>query len=210
MYIPKAFDETSVPVMQAFVEAHPFGALITMGTAGLFASHIPMMLERGAESLGVLKGHVSRANPQWKEYAPEVEALAIFSGPQHYITPAWYPEKQETGRVVPTWNYVAVHVYGRMTVFEDADWLRAHVESLTNVHEAGMATPWKVSDAPEEYVSALVKGIVGFEFAVTRWEGKWKASQNRAERDRHGVAEGLGELGTEDARAMRAIVEKRG
>jgi transcriptional regulator len=209
MYIPKHFEETRVPVLHAFVDAHPFGILITMGAAGMIASHIPMVLEHVGDSPGVLKGHISRANPQWREFSADVEALAIFNGPEHYITPTWYAEKVETGKVVPTWNYAAVHVYGRMKIMEDAQWLRAHLETLTNVHEAGFAIPWKVSDAPEEYVATMMKGIVGVELAVTRIEGKWKASQNRAERDRQGVAAGLGALETEKSRAMQALVEAR-
>jgi transcriptional regulator len=166
------------------------------------------------DELGVLRGHVSRANPQWREFRPEVEALAMFLGPEHYITPAWYPEKAATRKVVPTWNYAAVHVYGRLRVIEDADWLRAHVEQLTEIHEAAMSEAgagetWKVSDAPEDFVSAMVKGIVGVELAVTKMEGKWKASQNRSEADRRGVAAGLAELGTERSRAMQALVDRR-
>lgn len=210
MYIPKHFEETRLPVIHGLIDAYPFGSLITMGASGLVASHIPMVLERGDTPLGVLRGHLSRANAQWKEFSPEVEALAIFSGPDHYITPTWYAEKAETSKVVPTWNYAVVHVYGRVTLHEDAVWLRAHLEALTNVHEAGMATPWKVADAPDEYVNTMMKGIVRFELVVTRLEGKWKASQNRSERDRLGVAEGLGELGTENSRAMKAMVERRG
>jgi len=209
MYIPKHFEETRAPLLHALVEAHPFCTLVTMGTGGLMASHIPMVLEHDGASSGVLQGHVSRANSQWKEFTPEVEALAIFVGPDHYITPTWYAEKAETGRVVPTWNYAVVHAYGRLRVVEDAAWLRRHVEALTKTHETGMARPWKVDDAPEDFVSAMVKGIVGLELAVTRMEGKWKASQNRSERDRRGVAEGLDELGTESSRAMKALVEER-
>jgi transcriptional regulator len=209
MFVPKHFEETRLPVIQNLIDAHPFGSLVTVGPAGLFASHIPMVLERNGTSLGVLRGHLSRANPHWKEFSPEVEGLAIFSGPDHYITPTWYAEKAETGKVVPTWNYAVVHAYGRISTHEGADWLRAHLETLTNIHEAGMAAPWKLADAPDEYVSTMMKGIVGFEFAVTRLEGKWKASQNRPERDRLGVAEGLGGFDTEDGRAMKAMVERR-
>ena len=209
MYIPKHFAEQRVPVLHRFVDAHSFGTLITMGASGLIASHIPMVLEREDSSLGTLKGHISRANLQWREFAPEIEALAIFSGPEHYISPGWYPEKVETGKVVPTWNYVAVHVYGQMKIVEDAKWLRAHLEALTNIHESAMENPWKVSDAPGDYIAAMANGIVGFEFAITRMEGKWKASQNRSEKDRQGVAAGLGELGTEEGRAMQALVEQR-
>jgi len=209
MYIPKHFEETRLPVIHGLIDAHPFASLITMGPAGLVASHIPMVLERDGTLPGVLRGHVSRANVQWKEFSPEGEALAIFSGPHHYITPTWYAEKAETGKVVPTWNYAVVHAYGRMSIHEGPDWLRAHLETLTNIHEAASAAPWRVADAPDEYVSAMMKGIVGIELRLTRLEGKWKASQNRPERDRLAVAEGLGELGTAEARAMQAMVERR-
>ncbi|HEY4381838.1 MAG TPA: FMN-binding negative transcriptional regulator [Acidobacteriaceae bacterium] len=209
MYIPKHFEETRVPVIHGLIDAHPLCSLVTMGRSGLFASHLPMVLERSETGLGVLRGHLSRANSQWKEFSPEMEALAIFSGPDHYITPNWYAEKAETGKVVPTWNYAVVHAYGLLTIHESPDWLRAHLETLTNIHEAGSGTPWKVTDAPEEYVSVMMKGIVGLELAVTRLEGKWKASQNRSERDRQRVAEGLGELATESSRTMKALVERR-
>ena len=210
MYIPKHFEETRLPVIHGLIDAHPFASLITMGPAGLVASHIPMVLERDGTALGVLRGHVSRANLQWKDFNPEVEALAIFMGPEHYITPTWYPEKAETGKVVPTWNYAVVHVYGRLSIHDGPDWLRPHLEALTNVHEAGTAAPWKVADAPDDFVSAMMKGIVGLEIAITRLAGKWKASQNRPEKDRLAVAEGLGELETESSRAMKALVERRG
>ena len=209
MYIPKHFEETRLPVIHWLIDAHPFGSLVTMGPSGLVASHIPMVLERNGTPLGVLRGHLSRANSQWKEFSPEMEALVIFSGPDHYITPTWYAEKAETGKVVPTWNYAVVHAYGRLRIHESPEWLRAHLETLTKIHEAGNETPWKVADAPEEYLSAMMKGIVGFELAVTRLEGKWKVSQNRPERDRERVAEGLGELATESSLAMKAFVEER-
>jgi transcriptional regulator len=156
-----------------------------------------------------LRGHLSRANTQWRDYTPSVEALAIFSGPQHYITPSWYPEKQETGKVVPTWNYVVVHAYGYLKVIEDREWLMAHLARLTGIHEAGSSVPWKITDAPADYIASQVKGIVGLEMAIERLEGKWKVSQNRSEQDRSGVARGLAELNTADSLAMQALVEKR-
>jgi transcriptional regulator len=209
MYIPKAFEETRTPVIHALIESQPFASLITMGSSGLLASHIPMVLEKEGSPLGNLKCHLSRANPQWKEFTPEVEALAIFAGSHHYISPSWYPETAETGKAVPTWNYAVVHAYGQLRVIEDAGWLRANVEALTNVHEAGMPAPWKVADAPPDYVSTMIRGIVGLELTITRLEGKWKASQNRPERDRLGVVEGLGEIDTESSRAMQTIVRER-
>jgi transcriptional regulator len=159
--------------------------------------------------MGQLRGHISRANTQWRDYTPSVEALAIFSGPQHYITPAWYPEKQETGKVVPTWNYVVVHAYGYLQVIEDGEWLMAHLKSLTKTHEADFAIPWQVEDAPADYIASMAKGIVGLEMAIERLEGKWKVSQNRSERDRDGVAKGLAELNTTESLAMKTLVEER-
>jgi transcriptional regulator len=209
MYIPKIFEEVRPAVLHQLIESEPFGSLVTLQPSGLFASHIPMVLERDGGSLGVLKGHLSRANLQWKNFSKEVEALAIFSGPQHYITPTWYPEKTETGRVVPTWNYAVVHAYGELKIVENEAWLRGHLESLTNIHEASSPVPWKVTDAPDDYIASQIRGIVGFEVAITRLEGKWKASQNRSERDRIGVANGLSRLDTEDSQAMRILVEER-
>jgi transcriptional regulator len=209
MYIPKAFREDRDDRLYGLLEAHPFASLITAGASGLMASHIPMVLERDSSGLGRLLGHLSRANPQWRNLAGGGEALAIFSGPQHYITPTWYPEKEETGRVVPTWNYAVVHVYGRIEVIEDAEWLLGHLEGLTSIHEAKSPVPWKIVDAPADYVASQVKGIVGLRMKIERIEGKWKASQNRSERDRRGVADGLDELNTPESKAMKALVEER-
>jgi len=208
MYIPRANHEDRIPVIHKLIADQPFASLITTGTTGLFASHIPMVLEQNGAK-GRLKGHISRANPQWREYSPSVEALAIFSGPQHYITPTWYPEKQETGKVVPTWNYVVVHAYGHLKVIEDVEWLMAHLQSLVNIHEAGSAAPWKIGDAPADYIASQVKGIVGLEMVIERLEGKWKVSQNRSEQDRSGVAAGLAKLNTTESLAMKALVERR-
>jgi transcriptional regulator len=209
MYIPRANKEDRLEVLHKLMEGQPFASLITMGPSGLFASHIPMVLEQNGAK-GLLKGHLSRANTQWQDYTPSVEALAIFSGPQHYITPSWYLEKQETGKVVPTWNYVVVHAYGYLKVIQDSEWLMVHLESLTNIHEAGSPVPWKVGDAPADYIASMVKGIVGLEMAIERLEGKWKVSQNRSEQDRSGVAKGLAELDTAESLAMKALVEERG
>jgi transcriptional regulator len=209
MYIPRANQETRIPVIHKLMEEQPFASLITMGATGLFASHIPMVLERDGTEFGRLKCHLSRANQQWRDFTPGVEALAIFSGPQHYITPSWYPEKQESGRVVPTWNYAVVHAYGHLRVIEDSDWLMAHLESLVTIHEAELPAPWKIEDAPADYVASQIKGIVGLEMVIKRLEGKWKVSQNRSERDRTGVAKGLSELGTTESLAMKALVDER-
>jgi transcriptional regulator len=209
MYIPQANKEDRLPILHKLMEDQPFTSLVTMGSSGLFASHIPMVLERNGAALGLLRGHLSRANPQWREFSPSVEALAIFSGPQHYITPNWYPEKQANGKVVPTWNYAVVHAYGHLKVIEDGEWLMAHLNTLTTIHEAGSPAPWKVSDAPADYIASLARGIVGLEMVIERIEGKWKVSQNRSEQDRSGVADGLAELNTTESLAMKALVERR-
>ncbi len=208
MYIPRANQEDRIPVLHKLMEDKPLASLITIGSSGLFASHIPVVLEQNG-AMGRLKCHLSRANTQWRDFTPTVQALAIFAGPQHYITPTWYPEKQETGKVVPTWNYVVVHAYGFLKVIEDSEWLRAHLEKLTSIHEAASPVPWKISDAPADYISSQIKGIVGLEMTIDRLEGKWKVNQNRSERDRDGVARGLAELDTNGSLAMKALVEKR-
>jgi transcriptional regulator len=209
MYIPKMYEENRVPVLHEFLESNPFASLITMTASGLFASHIPMVLEKDGSELGRLKCHVSRANHQWKEFSPEVEALAIFKGTDHYITPTWYVEKEETGKVVPTWNYEVVHAYGNLRAIQDHDWLHAHVSSLTDIHEATSPEPWHVSDASADYIDSQIKGIVGLEFTITRLEGKWKVSQNRHERDHEGIYKGLDHLNTEASRAMKKLIQTR-
>ncbi len=209
MYIPTANEEKRIPVMQALIASSPLAALVTLGAAGLIASHIPMVLEADGSQLGLLRGHVARTNTQWSDLVPTVDALAIFAGPQHYISPSWYPAKAEHGKVVPTWNYAVVHAYGPVRVIEDKQWLRAHVSRLTSIHEGGFPAPWKVTDAPEEYLASILNGIVGIELSINRLEGKWKLSQNRSERDRDGVAAGLQELNTPESLAMKNLMEKR-
>jgi transcriptional regulator len=208
MYIPNANKEDRIPVLHKFMQDHPFASLITMGVSGLFASHIPVVLE-ATGTMGQLKCHISRANTQWREFTPTIQALAIFAGPQHYITPNWYPEKQETAKVVPTWNYAVVHAYGHLKIIEDPEWLMNHLASLTNRQEAASRVPWKIGDAPPDYIASQIRGIVGLEMTIERLEGKWKVSQNRPERDRVGVAEGLAELNTTESLQMKALVEKR-
>jgi transcriptional regulator len=207
MYIPTANEEKRVSVMQALIASHPLGTLVTLGASGLFASHIPMVLEDDGSPFGVLKGHISRANTQWRDLVPSVDALAIFAGHQHYISPNWYPGKKEHGKEVPTWNYAVVHAYGPLKVIEDDHWLLTFLNRLTDIHEAGSPVPWKVSDAPGDFIKPLLKGIIGLEIPIHRLEGKWKVSQNRTEREREGVAEGLSKLNTVESLAMKALVE---
>lgn len=208
MYIPRHNEEKRVSVMHALMVAEPLATIVTLGASGLFASHIPMILEENGSEFGLLKGHISRANPQWRDFTPSVDALAIFAGHQHYITPTWYPGTKKHGKEVPTWNYVVVHAYGPLKVIQEEQWLRKNVEKLTDIHEAGSPVPWKVSDAPAEFIQSQLRGIVGLELAIQRLEGKWKVSQNRTERDREGVVEGLAKLNTPESLAMKALVEK--
>jgi transcriptional regulator len=209
MYIPRHNEEKRVPVMHALITAHPLGTLVTLGSSGLFASHIPMVLEDDGSEFGVLRGQISRANTQWRDFVPTVDALAIFSGHQHYITPNWYPGTKEHGKEVPTWNYVVVHAYGPLKVIQDEQWLLTNVEKLTSIHEAASPVPWKVSDAPQDFIRSQLRGIVGLELPIRRLEGKWKVSQNRTEEEREGVVEGLGKLGTPESLAMKDLVERK-
>jgi transcriptional regulator len=194
--------------MRALMNAQPLGTLVTLGASGLFASHIPMVVEDDGSQFGVLRGHISRANTQWLDFVPTVDALAIFAGHQHYISPTWYPETKENGKGVPTWNYIVVHAYGPLKVVQDHDWLLANVEKLTDIHEAGSPVPWKVSEAPPDFIKSQLNGIVGLELPIQRLEGKWKVSQNRTERERNGVIEGLAKLNTPESLAMKALVEE--
>jgi transcriptional regulator len=207
MYIPRANEEKRVSVMQALMVSAPLATLVTLGASGLFASHIPMVLENDGSPFGVLKGHIARANRQWCDSVPEVDALAIFAGHQHYISPNWDPGTQEHGKEVPTWNYAVVHAYGPLKAIEDEQWLLAFLNRLTDIHEAGSPVPWKVGDAPADFIRSLLKGIVGLELPIERLEGKWKVSQNRTEAERKGVIDGLGSLDTPESRAMKALVE---
>lgn len=208
MYIPRHNEEKRVSVMHALIVSRPLGTLVTLGASGLFASYIPMILEDDGSQFGVLKGHISRANTQWRDFVPTVDALAIFAGHQHYITPTWYPGTYEHGKEVPTWNYVVVHAYGPLKVIQDEQWLLTNVEKLTSIHEAGSPVPWKVSDAPVDFIQSQLKGIVGLELPIRKLEGKWKVSQNRTEQERDGVVEGLGKLNTPESLAMKALVEE--
>lgn len=201
------FREDRLEVQHALIRAHPFGALVSLGPGGLVANHYPFLIDPEASPLGTLRAHLARANGQWKTLldAPQ-EALVIFQGADTYITPSWYPAKAETGKVVPTWNYAIVHAYGRPRIVDDPSWLLRHVSELSDTHEAGRELPWSVADAPEEYVGALLKAIVGIEIEITRIEGKRKTSQNQPAAAREGVVRGLTAQGDEDSRAMAELV----
>ena len=210
MYQPLHFREDRLDVQHALVRAHPLGTLVTLTSAGLIANAIPFMLDAAASERGTLKCHVARPNTVWRDADPEHEALVIFQGPASYVTPSWYATKRESGKVVPTWNYAAVHAYGPLLVRDDPAWIRDQVEALTRQQEATRTEPWAVSDAPDDFITAQMRGIVGIEIPISRIEGKWKVSQNRSAADRNGVAGGLRGDGGDQSLAMAALVVERG
>ena len=209
MYQPEHFKVEDIAELHNLMRGRPFATLVSSGSLGLYATHLPTVL-KGEGALGTIECHLARANPHWKDLAGGAGALMIFHGADGYITPNWYASKPETGKVVPTWNYAAVHAYGRPAVMEDAGWLRRHVSELTDQQEAGRqrvgAQPWALSDAPEDYVQVMLRGIVGFRFEISRLEGKWKMSQNREARDSTGVVAGLTARGQGEDAAVADLV----
>lgn len=191
MYLPEKFKESRPEVLHALMRTNPLATLVVAGTTGLLANHIPIEPLEEPKPFGKLRGHIARANPMWREYSGVSEALAIFQGPSAYISPNFYPTKQQTGEVVPTWNYAIVHVRGALEFTHDAEWLRQLVVGLTSTHEASQSLPWKVDDAPRAYIDGMLKLIVGFELTITSMVGKFKLSQNRTDEDRRGVLAGL-------------------
>jgi transcriptional regulator len=202
VYLPKHFEESRVEVLHELIRQHPFGALVVNTAQGMEASHVPFEIDAGPAPLGTLRCHVARANPIWKDFTATSQALVLFQGAHGYISPSWYPSKQEHGKVVPTWNYMVVHAYGSLHAIEDPSWLRGFVSRLTDRHEAGRAQPWQVSDAPGEYIEKTLRGIVGLELKIDRLVGKWKLSQNRSAADQRGVIAGLA---GEDATAAAMV-----
>lgn len=194
MYQPPGFAETDEDVMRALIAAHPLGLLISASPEGVEANPIPFLVSVN-DGLTRLRAHLARANQQWKHIRDGASVLVVFQGADTYVTPSWYRSKAEHGKVVPTWNYAMVQARGTASVEQDPEWLGAQVRELTDHHEAGRPTPWKVEDAPEKFVTAQLRGIVGLDIAVTELTGKWKVSQNRPESDREGVEAGLMETG---------------
>ena len=191
MYEVEAFREARVEVLHALIKAHPLATLVTVTAQGLEANHIPLLIDPEPAPFGTLRGHVARANPVWRTFSADSEVLAVFQGPQAYITPSWYVSKAQHGKVVPTWNYAVVHAHGPLTIVEDAEWLRALVTRLTASQESRRDKPWQVTDAPGDYVNTMLQAIVGIEIPVRRLQGKWKMSQNRLPQDREGVIKAL-------------------
>jgi transcriptional regulator len=209
MYNPNHFREQRVEVLHELIGQNRLATLITLGPEGLVANHIPLILHPDPAPLGTLFGHVARANALWRDSRPDVEAMAIFQGPDAYISPSWYPSHQETGRVVPTWNYAVVHAHGPLRVFEDPALLERHVRELTSLEELSMPQPWSPDQAPPDFLEAMLKGIVGLEIPLTRLEGKWKVNQNRLPQDRAGAVRGLRAKGDPDSEIMADLIAQR-
>jgi transcriptional regulator len=192
VYVPEHYRLDDASQALSVMRANPFATLVSHGADGLVATHMPTLVLQDGDAFTV-ECHLARPNPQWKRLAanPGTEALLIFGGPHAYIRPGWYPSKAENGKVVPTWNYAAVHVYGRTDIIQHGDWLLRHVTALTAQQESVYQLPWKPGDAPEQFIAALIRAIVGIRFSVTRLEAKAKLGQNRDARDALGAADGL-------------------
>lgn len=206
MYLPEHFAEHDPAALHGLIAAHPLGALVTVGADGLSANHLPFLLAADRGEHGALLTHVARGNPVWQDGSADHEALVIFQGPIAYISPNWYPTKAETHRQVPTYNYAVVHAHGPLVIRDDEKWLRAFLGRLTRRMEAAQAQPWKMGDAPQDYLRQMVGGIVGIEIPITRLVGKWKVSQNRLAVDRDGAIAGLRATGEPEAVAMAGLI----
>lgn len=212
MYMPAHFEENRPEVLHRLIAEQSFGALITHGPNGLDANHLPFEFDakrvpeggdaQPASTHGILRAHVARANPVWQEVAANPEALVIFQGPAAYISPTWYPSKHETHRQVPTYNYMVVHAHGRIVVRDDEPFLRGLVARLTRKMEAGEPVPWKMGDAPADYIAQMLGAIVGLEIEVTQLVGKWKLGQNKEAADRRGAAEALLARSSDEQKAV--------
>ena len=206
MYNPPHFNVSDPGALHRIIREHPLGILVTAGTDGLDANHIPFEFDSAAGPAGLLTGHVARANPVWLQCAGGADVLVIFRGNESYISPNWYPSKHETHRLVPTWNYEVVHAHGRLTVRDDERFIRGVLARLTRTHEAQEPRPWKMGDSPADYIEGMVRAVVGIEIMITRLEGKSKLSQNREARDVLGAAQTLrarGQIALADAMSVR-------
>ncbi len=210
MYEPPLHREDDLEKQHALIRARPLGLLVSHGPQGLLVNAIPFLVDPNASRLGTLSAHMARANPQWRDLAQSPDVVVVFQGADHYVSPSWYATKQETGKVVPTWNYVMVQARGAARIIDDDGWLSRQIAALTKTHEGGREKPWAISDAPADFIALQRRAIVGVEIEIAEIHGKWKTSQNRNAADRAGVAAGLAALGDEEARAMAAIVRETG
>jgi transcriptional regulator len=191
MYTPEHFKESRTERLHQLMREHPLGMLVTHSDQGLDANHVPFELDATRGEFGALQAHVARANPLWRDFATGAEVMVVFRGPQAYVSPNWYPSKHETHRQVPTWNYEVVHAHGRLRIVDDDRFLRGLLAKLTRRHEASEPRPWKMGDAPPDFIAQMLTQIVGIEVEITRLDGKRKLSENKDERDRQGVVDAL-------------------
>lgn len=208
MYVSRHHQLNDCEAIFTLMASYPLGAWVCPGPEGLVANHVPFYLDRNKGPCGTLIGHVSRANDVWRQLSADSSSVVMFQGPQSYITPNWYPGKAVHGKVVPTWNYAVAHAHGVARAIEDRDWLLDMLNRLTSVHEAGRPAPWRVDDAPADYLDKLLRAIVGIEIPIDRLEGKLKASQDEDLQNRVGTVAGLQQVPSDAARAMAALVSK--
>lgn len=208
MYIPADFVEDRLDRLHGLIQDEPLGILVTCGLGGLTANHIPFIIDPAAGEFGTLQGHVARSNPVRREPRAVAEVLVIFHGPAAYVSPTSYPSKQADHRQVPTWNYLTVHAHGPLIVHDDVRWLRAQAGRLTQMMEREQSVPWKMADAPRDYIDAMLGDIVGVEIPIARLIGKAKLNQNKADSDRASAAAGLREMGGEDRLAVAELIDR--
>jgi len=206
MYLPAHFAETRPEILRALIAAQPLGTLVTLGSDGLVADHIPFILDPAAGEHGTLIAHVARNNALWRDHRADLDALVVFQATDAYISPTWYPEKQASHKVVPTWNYAVVHASGPLIVHDDERWVRMAAGRLTVAMERTRETPWKMGDAPQDYLAGMLANIVGIEIPLRTLTGKWKAGQNRSETDRLGAIAGLEAEGHPAATATAGLM----
>ena len=209
MYVPKLNEETDPKVLHALIRSKPLGAWACVSDGEIEVNHLPFVLKEGEGEFGMLVGHVARANKVWQGFSRTSHSVIIFQGEQAYISPSWYPSKHPEGKAVPTWNYAVVHVYGTPRLIEDPRKLMEHLGELTEIHEREQSRPWKMSDAPADFIEKLSQAIVGIEIPISRIVGKWKLGQNRPEADQHGMVSGLRSSPHSDGHALANLIEKR-
>ena len=209
MYLPSYFEETKLEELHGLIRAYPLATLAIVADGEVFTAHIPMLISSADGEFGTLRAHIPRNDPLRRHFADASDAAAIFQGEQTYISPNWYPSKQETGKQVPTWNYAVVHAHGKPRAIEDAEWLFAHLNEMTDAQEARQHLPWKVTDAPRDFIDKLMTAIVGIEMPITRITGKWKMNQDEVRDDQLGVVDHLRARGDEASLKLADMVEQR-
>lgn len=206
MHIPSIFKQDNPEYLHDIIINYPFASLITYSESGLDANHIPFVLQQSKEK-NTLQGHIAKANPVWKNLSNQSEVLVIFNGPNCYISPNHYPTKKENGKAVPTWNYIAVHIKGTLSLIHDPNWNRDMLDKLTSQHESKNENPWSIADAPDNYIQKMLPAIVGLEIEIKSINGQWKLSQNQPEINIQGVIEGLAMEGDNNSTVISELVK---